>query len=120
MALPLSLLPVQALELHPCSPPTADGVVAHAIVRIPEGSGAGTGTRVVDLKQSWLVEVTFTRGQRAGETMAFRFRDFKAANREHRVWSRVPQAKRGGSYSVSLREALGYSTFEGWVEVLKP
>lgn len=119
MSLHIPLPPVQALRLIPCSPPAADGVVAHAVLRTPEGSGAGTSTRTVALKLCWVVHVAFTRGPRAGEADEFFFTKKRDAMPIYRTFrDHSPRVSPG--CTATLREFVGYRSHAGWVEVLKP
>lgn len=66
------------------------------------------------LSKSWLVSVEFLTGTRAGEIVEFRWYKRSDALLCKRNFKSPPGFKLS---RVTIRECLGYSTWDGWVEV---
>ena len=67
------------------------------------------------LGKSWLVSVEFLTGARAGEILDFRWYKRADALLCKRNFKSPPGLKLS---RVTIRECLGYSTWDGWVDVL--
>ena len=67
------------------------------------------------LGKSWLVSVEFLTGARAGEILEFRWYKRADALLCKRNFKSPPGLKLS---RVTIRECLGYSTWDGWVDVL--